>query len=126
MRIVCVSDTHSMHHDLVVPDGDILIHAGDLTMQGSWGETREAFAWLNKMPHQTVIFVPGNHDFGFERQADLPDILRSKFPRVRVLMDCGATIAGKQIYGSPHQPYFNNWAFNFAPGRAGEDQAERN
>src|SRR5688572_12728454 len=29
MRIVCVSDTHSYHARTVVPDGDILVHAGD-------------------------------------------------------------------------------------------------
>ncbi len=38
MRIVCISDTHSMHREIVVPDGDMLIHAGDLTMKGSAGE----------------------------------------------------------------------------------------
>ena len=28
IRVVCISDTHSMHNKLTIPDGDILIHAG--------------------------------------------------------------------------------------------------
>ena len=114
MRIVCISDTLSMHHDLVVPDGDMLIHAGDLTMKSSRGEIMTAFAWLDKMPREQVIFVPGNHDFGFERHSDLLGVLRAKFPRLHVLMDGGATIAGKRDYGSPSRPYV-----------AGQEQAKR-
>ena len=35
MRIVCVSDTHGFHKYTEVPDGDVLIHGGDLTKHGS-------------------------------------------------------------------------------------------
>ena len=28
LRIVCISDTHGLHEEAPVPDGDILIHAG--------------------------------------------------------------------------------------------------
>lgn len=34
MRAVCISDTHAHHAGLSVPDGDLLIHAGDLSEQG--------------------------------------------------------------------------------------------
>jgi len=35
MRVVCVSDTHSMHRTLgTIPDGDVLVHAGDFTQTG--------------------------------------------------------------------------------------------
>lgn len=37
-RIVCISDTHNTTPKL--PAGDILIHAGDLTNQGSYSEVR--------------------------------------------------------------------------------------
>jgi predicted phosphodiesterase len=36
VRIVCISDTHGQHANLSVPDGDILIHAGDFA---AFGET---------------------------------------------------------------------------------------
>ncbi len=31
MKIICISDTHNLHKDLKIPDGDMLIHAGDMT-----------------------------------------------------------------------------------------------
>ncbi len=34
VRIVCISDTHAMHRNLRIPPGDILVHAGDITMRG--------------------------------------------------------------------------------------------
>jgi predicted phosphodiesterase len=34
LRIVVISDTHSRHRHIVVPDGDVLVHAGDLTARG--------------------------------------------------------------------------------------------
>ena len=37
-RFVCISDTHNSNVHL--PDGDVLIHAGDLTNQGSYSEVR--------------------------------------------------------------------------------------
>ena len=32
MRIVLISDTHGLHRQLDVPAGDLLIHAGDFTL----------------------------------------------------------------------------------------------
>jgi hypothetical protein len=32
MKIVCLSDTHNCNEQITVPDGDILIHAGDATI----------------------------------------------------------------------------------------------
>lgn len=47
-RIVCISDTHNC--TVKLPKGDILIHAGDITNQGSYSEVcfkRIAFCnWL--------------------------------------------------------------------------------
>ena len=37
MKIVCISDTHGQYPDNV-PDGDILIHAGDITKYGEENE----------------------------------------------------------------------------------------
>ena len=34
MRVFCISDTHAHHAGLSVPDGDLPIHAGDLSEQG--------------------------------------------------------------------------------------------
>lgn len=37
-RIVCISDTHNC--TVRLPKGDVLIHAGDLTNQGTYSEVR--------------------------------------------------------------------------------------
>ena len=36
MKIVCISDTHSKHRALdgFLPEGDCLVHSGDLTSMG--------------------------------------------------------------------------------------------
>lgn len=40
VRFVCISDTHEKMEELlpVIPDGDVLIHAGDFTNYGDIGE----------------------------------------------------------------------------------------
>lgn len=126
MRIVCISDTHGMHDKIKrMPEGDVLIHAGDLTNEGIPAEIFEAFAWLSKQKYERIIAVPGNHDFGFEKIDALPRVLKSKFPNVELLVDSDTIIGGLRVFGSPWQPWFNDWAFNFLPGPAGIAQARK-
>ena len=40
IRIVVISDTHTKHYKMTIPDGDILIHAGDFTYGGKTAEIR--------------------------------------------------------------------------------------
>jgi predicted phosphodiesterase len=124
MRIVCISDTHMMHSDVCVPDGDVLIHAGDLTMDGASADIDDAFWWLSEQPHERIIFTPGNHDFDFQRVPSLRDSLHYSYPRVEVLIDEETIIDGLRVYASPWQPWFYNWAYNFRPGLAGEEEAK--
>lgn len=56
-RIVCISDTHNNTPKL--PPGDVLIHAGDLTNQGSYDELERTVAWLEKAPFEIKIVVAG-------------------------------------------------------------------
>jgi hypothetical protein len=48
-RFVCISDTHS--EDFIVPEGDILLHAGDLTSFGRVVELQTTMSWLCQLPH---------------------------------------------------------------------------
>ncbi|KAK4245148.1 hypothetical protein C7999DRAFT_43282 [Corynascus novoguineensis] len=59
VRVVCISDTHNKQP--VLPPGDILIHAGDLTENGSFDEIQAGITWLSSQPHRFKIFVAGNH-----------------------------------------------------------------
>jgi 3',5'-cyclic AMP phosphodiesterase CpdA len=60
-RIVCISDTHNQTPKL--PAGDILIHAGDLTNQGSESELKKTVEWLEKTDFEAKIVVAGIHAF---------------------------------------------------------------
>jgi hypothetical protein len=48
-RFVCVSDTHSKTFPL--PDGDVLVHAGDLCSWGSVQQLKVTMDWLVSLPH---------------------------------------------------------------------------
>lgn len=61
IRIVCLSDTHTVKASHV-PDGDLLIHAGDLTDLGNPTELQAHINWLNSLPHEHKIAIAGNHD----------------------------------------------------------------
>ncbi|KAF7128406.1 hypothetical protein CNMCM5793_003136 [Aspergillus hiratsukae] len=50
IRVVCISDTHTLEWN-EVPDGDLLIHAGDLCNDGSIREIQAAVDWLQTLPH---------------------------------------------------------------------------
>jgi len=112
-RIVCISDTHGLHARIIVPAGDILIHAGDGTNLGREIEVVDFLQWLEAQPHPAKVMIAGNHDFLFEKSPDrAAQLLQQHAPSVTYLNDSGATIAGLKIWGSPVQPWFLDWAFN--------------
>ncbi len=121
-QFVALSDTHGYNDRLTIPDGDILLHAGDLTQGGSPAEVVAAYDWLNRLPHRHIIVTPGNHDFAFT-EPQFRSLLAERFPRVQTLIDQSCTVDGFVIYGSPWQPWFLDWAFNFYRGARGERQA---
>ena len=111
MKLVLISDTHSRHNRLEIPNGDMLIHAGDLSNRGYEWEIRAFLEWFSTQPHQYKIFIAGNHDFYFERESE--DTIKNMLPNnVIYLNDSGVEIEGCKIWGSPVQPAFSNWAFN--------------
>jgi 3',5'-cyclic AMP phosphodiesterase CpdA len=64
IRLFCISDTHNTHP--VLPPGEILIHAGDLTEIGSFDEVQAELNWLSDQPHKYKVFIAGNHDVLFD------------------------------------------------------------
>lgn len=115
MRTVLISDTHTKHQYFKVPDGDLLIHAGDLTNKGSQLDLDDFIEWFRAHPHKHKVFIAGNHDFCFERQL----YTQSSFgPDLIYLEDSLVQVEGLNIYGSPWQPWFYNWAFNVQRGPA--------
>lgn len=115
LRIVCISDTHNLLHQIEVPDGDILLHTGDFTGRGTAREIRDFAKALAKLPHREKIVIAGNHDFLFEEE---PERARELLAEFTYLEDSGATVCGIEFWGSPWQPRFCDWAFNLDPGEA--------
>jgi Icc-related predicted phosphoesterase len=116
MRIVCISDTHLSHEtvEVKIPDGDLLIHAGDGTLEGSVREIRDFIRWLSQFHHRHKILIAGNHDRVFEKD---PVLARSLLSRsITYLQESAVEIEGLKIYGSPWQPEFQGWAFNLPRG----------
>jgi predicted phosphohydrolase len=105
VRIVAVADTHLYQRDLVVPDGDVFVHCGDLCQAGTFDELADGIAWLRSLPHRTKIVVAGNHDWAFVHQ---PDESAALLGDIVYLQDAQCTLSGLRIWGSP---------WHFAPSR---------
>lgn len=117
-RIVCISDTHGLHDRVVVPDGDILIHAGDCTNVGIPTELVGFLRWFAALPHRNKILIAGNHDWVFEKTPMAAGtLLRKHAPSIHYLNDSGAEIDHLKIWGSPVQPAFYEWAYNRQRGQ---------
>ncbi|CEJ82715.1 Putative Phosphoesterase [[Torrubiella] hemipterigena] len=131
VTVVCISDTHCTQP--VVPDGDILLHAGDLTNKGSFEELQAQLNWINTLPHKYKIVIGGNHDSLLdpayvarfpERLHEEPGTSHSDLDwggiiylcntSVTLTMDEGRTIS---VYGSPWTPQFGTFAFQYPPIR---------
>ena len=109
MKIVLISDTHG-NHNFIIPEGDILIHAGDVSLRGTKKEIDCFIDWFQKQPHKHKIFIAGNHDFYFEEA--LKNNIKINDTNLNYLNDSGCEIEGIKFWGSPIQPTFFNWAFN--------------
>ncbi len=111
MKFVAISDTHCRHHNLQLPKGDVLLHAGDVTMRGLRSELLDFLLWFGNQPFRHKIFIAGNHDFCLEKAK--PDVIQTLLPKdVVYLNDSGIVIEGINIWGSPVTPFHHNWAFN--------------
>lgn len=105
MRIVCMSDTHGIHHPENIPDGDVLIHAGDLSLGGEIYEIQQSLAWFRRLPHTHKIFIGGNHDKALMTDRLIPfkeqmKPHKSKNPLI-YLENSSVVIEGLRFYGSP-------------------------
>lgn len=113
IRLVAISDTHGLHRHLTIPDGDILIHAGDVTGRGWLEQVVDFNDWLGTLPHRHKIVIAGNHDFCFE---DQPVETAALLTNCIYLFDEAITLDGLNFYGTPWQPWFFDWAFNLQRG----------
>ncbi|CAJ0567425.1 unnamed protein product, partial [Mesorhabditis spiculigera] len=141
VRFVCVSCTHGqpLPH---LPDGDVLIVAGDFTSCGLPKEVKNFNAQLANTRHAYRILIAGNHECTFDetflksqkreigeakeealKQALLSALHSAKMTTPRPLLTNGLYLQdevielfGITIYGTPWQPRVDNWAFNLSRG----------
>jgi len=117
MKIVVISDTHTQHRKVKLPDADMIIHAGDISSRGLQHEVFDFYQWFGSLDYKYKIFIAGNHDFYFEKHSQAT-ILKEIPDNLIYLNDSGVEIEGLKIWGSPIQPWFYDWAFNRHRGDA--------
>ena len=116
MKIWHISDTHTYHGLLKVPeDIDMVIHSGDATNPrdpyASEQEMLNFISWFGSLPIKHKVFVAGNHDLCIERNL----ITKIDFMKngIVYLENDYAEVEGLKIWGSPFTPTFGQgWAFN--------------
>jgi len=118
MRLVVTSDCHGKLEQANLPAGDILILGGDIfaNKSGDPGTDaalqltalRDLDAYCGRLRFKQVVMIAGNHDWIFERYKDAPRALKN----IIYLEDSAVEIDGVKFWGSPHQPWFYDWAFN--------------
>lgn len=109
VKVICISDTHN--NTLNIPNGDVLIHAGDLTSAGTVQEIQAQLDWLASLPHREKIVISGNHDSYFDPKSRKAEDKAKKldFKGIHYLENKAVTLKFKggrklNFYGSPDIP----------------------
>jgi len=122
MKLVFISDTHNLHNNFgrggfdPVPNGDAIIHCGDITTHGTVEEVHEFLRWFGNLAIEYKIFVAGNHDKYLETiDMDTKVSLSDKYGII-YLEHSSINIDNINIYGHPYTPYHHGMAFNRSRG----------
>lgn len=115
-RLVFISDTHT-RHDFNIPEGDILVHCGDLTFRGTVEEISKEAQWLRGVKvglgFSYVIVIPGNHDWLAEKDPQLMKMILSASGLTCLNHDF-AEVEGIKFFGSGYTPEFCGWALGYS------------
>lgn len=116
MKIWHISDTHTYHGLLTIPeDVDMVISSGDCSNPRdpytNEHEVRNFITWFDGLKIKHKIFVGGNHDTSIEEGL----LTKDNFEHLGIyyLENTSVEIEGFKIFGSPLTPTFGNgWAWN--------------
>ena len=151
-RILVLSDTHTalpfpsdIEHDLIsfkwpLPKADILLHAGDLTMNGKDIQHERAVELIKGVDPELKIVIPGNHDitldydyyqkyqhhtlwrkYSDEKLKEIEELYTGQAAKdagLVYIVEGTRTFTLKNgakftIYANAYQPTFCNWAFGY-------------
>lgn len=101
MKITCIADLHGHYPKL--DGGDLLIVAGDLTVNDSRSEYDKFFDWFACQEYTKKLYIAGNHDnligngsYSTPAHCD-----------AHYLCDSGTEFEGLKIWGSPWSLWFD-------------------
>lgn len=112
MKLCLMSDIHNQLHRLNPPPADVLIIAGDLTMEGLEEEFIKLNNDLKRIRHKykKMFVMAGNHDF---LAFHYPEKVRKLLTYATYVEDESVIYEGKHFYFSPWTPQFGDWAFMY-------------
>lgn len=119
MKIWHISDTHTYHGLLNIPEADIAIFSGDCSNPRdsalNYPEVMNFIEWFGsdhvKIKHK--IMIAGNHDTSIEKRLVTPADIAAR--GIIYLENTSTVVEGLHIWGSPITPTFGvGWAFNKA------------
>lgn len=134
VKIVCISDTHCLTASNI-PEGDLLIHAGDLTNAGTPDELQAQIDWLDSLPHPIKIAIAGNHDTYLDARSratlDVKDQRNTvDWKGVKYLQHASVTLSFHsgarhlKVYGAPQIPACGGDEFAFQYPRGSDAWSE--
>ncbi len=102
MKLIFISDTHGCHRELNLPEGDMIIHAGDICNQGNVSHVEDFLQWYSDLDYKYKIFIQGNHDRDLNQNNE--SIIPTELPNNLIyLHHSSIEIDGLKIWGSPFQ-----------------------
>ena len=112
IRVLCISDTHCQK-PTALPPAEVLVHAGDLTNQGTVAEIQDQLDWLDGLDYEHKVVIAGNHDSYFDpRSRNAHDKGKGlNFRSINYLQHSSITLKfpykkGRELklYGAPQLP----------------------
>ncbi|MCJ1422697.1 hypothetical protein MMC29_000577 [Sticta canariensis] len=131
LRVVATADTHGEHEQLRIPEGDVLIHAGDFAMRNNFKHLQSGLEWFARQPHECKVMIGGNHDLAMEGKTAFAPWDRKQQEQIKAQISeytrSGSiiyleheskqvTVKGRKltIFGSPFTPWhgFGAWRYD--------------
>lgn len=110
MRLVIISDTHTLHEQLGELSGDVLIHCGDMC-NGFLPDRRDIERmddWFLRQEFDLILCTGGNHDLIAEEWHHRGATV---FQNATYLVDEAIEFQGVKFYAAPWIPKLDGWAY---------------